>query len=263
VSTPTVDAWSAVAPGYLDYWVPRFRPFLEDAVAALGARDLPTGPTAIPGCGPGEEVLLVRSRYPERDVVALDPSGPMLELLRSRVAGDPRARLVQADAEAVPAHATGAAAVLSCFTLQLLERPLDALAAWSRALAPGGALVVLFWPRQDPAAPWGRLRPEIEAETGPWREEWEPEVRARLASVGLVLQEDRDVTHPMRHASPEEAWDRLVDSGSLQGLARRVAPDALARCRARWLADHRLVRDGDAFTHTPSARLWVLARDSG
>lgn len=260
MSTAIVDAWSAVASGYLDYWVPRFRPFVEDAVAALGARALPAGPIAIPGCGPGEEVLLVRSRLPERDVVAMDPSGPMLELLRARVGGEPRVRVVQADAEAVPAPVS---AILSCFTLQLLDRPLDALAAWSRALAAGGALVVLFWPRQDPATPWGRLRPVIEAETGPWREEWEPDVRARLASIGLVLQGDRDVTHPMRHASPEEAWDRLVDSGSLQGLARRVAPDALARCRARWLADHRLVRDGDAVTHSPAARLWVLVRDAG
>lgn len=267
MSSPVVQAWSAVAPGYLDYWVPRFRPFLESAMTALAACGVRAegggAPIAIPGCGPGEEVLLVRERFPARDVVAMDPSAPMLELLRRRVAGDARVRVVQADAEALDAHVTGAGAVLSCFTLQLLDRPLEALGAWGRGLAPGGALVVLFWPRQDPASSWGRLRPAIEAEAGPWREDWEPDARSRLGSTGLLLVEDRDVWHPMTHASPEEAWDRLVDSGSLQTLARRVAPHVLARCRERWLADHRLIPDGTAWVHTPAARLWVLMREAG
>ncbi|MCO5170837.1 MAG: methyltransferase domain-containing protein [Planctomycetes bacterium] len=260
------DPWSAVAPGYLEHWVPRFRPFLLEAVDALAARPLGPGPLAVPGCGPGEEVLALRRRLPDREVVAMDPSRPMLELLRARVAGDPRVRVVEGAAEDLPAHVAGAGA-LSCFTLQLLERPLDALTAWARALAPGAPLVVLFWPRQPPDSAWGRLRPAIEAEAGAWRDDWEPGTRAGLGGRGLALIDDRPVRAPMRHPSPEAAWDRLVDAGSLQGLARRVAPDVLARCRARWLADHRLTLDpagagaGDdhgSWVHTPEARLWVL-----
>lgn len=262
MSSPLVESWSAVARGYLEYWVPRFRPFVVDAVDELVARALPSGALAVPGCGPGEEVLLLRGRLPDRELVAMDPSRPMLELLRARLGDDPRARALEGPAEALPAHVSGAAGVLSCFTLQLLERPLDALRAWVRAAAPGAPVVALFWPRQDPDTTWGRLRPSIEAETGPWREDWEPGVRAGLEGAGLRLAVDRDVRHPMRHATPEAAWDRLVDSGSLQALARRAPPDALARARARFLADHRLARaPGDAenpWLHAPAARLWVV-----
>lgn len=274
MTSPTVESWSAVARGYLEHWVPRFRPFVLDALDELLARALPTGPLAVPGCGPGEEVVLLRRRAPDRELVAMDPSRPMLDLLRARLGDDARARVVEGAAEALPAHVRGAAGVLSCFTLQLLERPLDALRAWTAAAAPGAPVVVLFWPRQDEGTTWGRLRPAIEAETGPWREDWEPGVRAALDAAGLRLVVDRDVRHPMRHTSPEAAWDRLVDSGSLQGLARRVAPEALARARARFLGDHQLAHDpaGDAesdavndaanhgpWVHAPAARLWVVA----
>lgn len=265
MSQPVIDAWSAVAGGYLEHWVPRFRPFLREAVDEVVARAAPAGALAVPGCGPGEEVLLLRARLPARDLVATDPSAPMLELLRARLGARPGVRLALATAEALPEHVSGAAGVLSCFTLQLLERPLDALVAWTRAAAPGAAVVVLFWPRQDPDTTWGRLRPSIEAEVGPWRADDEPGLRADLTAAGLRLVVDRDVRRPMRHATPEAAWDRLVDSGSLQGLARRSAPAALARCRARFLADHRLVQDpsGDPgghgpWVHAPAARLWVI-----
>ncbi|MBX3472608.1 MAG: class I SAM-dependent methyltransferase [Planctomycetes bacterium] len=259
------DAWSAVAAGYLEHWVPRFRPFLLEAVDALAARALDLGPLAVPGCGPGEEVLALRRRLPGREVVAMDPSAPMLALLRARAADDPAVRVLEGAAEDLPARVSGAGGVLSCFTLQLLERPLEALAAWARAAAPGAPLVVLFWPRQAPDTAWGRLRPVIEAEAGAWRDDHEPATRAGLPALGLDLLEDRPVRRPMRHPSPEAAWDRLVDAGSLQGLARRVTPDALARCRARWLGDHGLTHEpaGDAeghgpWVHAPEARLWVL-----
>ncbi len=265
MSSPTVESWSAVARGYLEHWVPRFRPFVVDAVDELLARALPAGPLAVPGCGPGEEVALLRERAPARELVAMDPSGPMLELLRARLAGDPRVRVAEGPAEALPAQVRRAAGVLSCFTLQLLERPLVALRAWVDAAAPGAPVVVLFWPRQEPDTTWGRLRPSIEAETGPWREDWEPQARAGLEGAGLRLVAERDVRRPMRHGSPEAAWDRLVDSGSLQSLARRAPADALARARARFLADHRLTHapQGDPtghgpWVHAPAARMWVV-----
>jgi hypothetical protein len=37
----------------------------------------------------------------------------------------------------------------------------------------------------------------------------------------------------------------------------------LARCRGRWLADHRLIQEGADWTHSPAARLWVLVREAG
>jgi trans-aconitate methyltransferase len=250
VADTVIDAWSAVARGYLEYWVPRFRPFLVEAVEALAQRVNGPGSLAVPGCGPGEEVLLLRERLPESEVVALDPSAPMLDLLRARA--DARVRLVEAPADDVSAM-RGAAGALSCFTLQLLERPGDALVAWSSALAPGAPLVALSWPRQDPSSPWGGLRVAFEAE-GAWRPDWEPAARAAVAASGRSLVVDRDVTRVMRHASAEELWDRLVDSGSLQMSARRLGPEVMARCRARWLA----AQPSGELAHAPTARLWVV-----
>jgi hypothetical protein len=118
---------------------------------------------------------------------------------------------------------------------------------------------VLFWPRQADATPWGRLG-VAQAQEGLERPDWEPNVRAGLGRAGLLLEQDRDARHAMAHASPEEAWERLVDSGSLQALARRVDRDALARVRARWLAQHHLLPGPGGWTHAPVARLWLLRR---
>jgi SAM-dependent methyltransferase len=257
--TPLVAAWSAVAPGYLDYWIPRFRPYLDDALAAFDQRLRAPGELVIPGCGPGEEVVALARRHPGRRLVALDPSGPMLELLRARLAREglaERVRVVQAPAEATSAHVQGAAGLFSSFTLQLLDRPIEALADWGRALCPGGVGVILFWPRQAPDTPWGQLRASIEAEGGAWGVDWEAACRADLGRVGMALTSDAALRHPMRHASAQEAWDRLVDACSLQSTARRLGPEAMARCRERWLAG----RAEGPLEHHPTARLWSFTR---
>lgn len=266
--TPLVAAWSAVAPGYADYWIPRFRPYLDDALAAFDQRLQASGDLVIPGCGPGEEVVALARRHPQRRLVALDPSAPMLDLLRARLAREGlagRVRVVEAPAEATSAHAQGAAGVFSSFTLQLLDRPADALADWSRALCPGGVAVVVFWPRQEPTTPWGRLRAAIEGEGGAWGVDWEAATRAELGRSGLTHTSDAVLRHPMLHASPQEAWDRLVDGCSLQATARRLGPEAMARCRARWLAEPTVTgsqRPDAHLEHAPAARLWCFERGS-
>lgn len=266
--TPLVAAWSAVAPGYADYWIPRFRPYLDDALAAFDARLRAGGDLVIPGCGPGEEVVALARLHPQRRLVALDPSAPMLDLLRARLAREglaERVRVVQAPAEATSAHVQGAAGLFSSFTLQLLDRPIKALLDWRRTLCPGGAASILFWPRQAPDSPWGRLRASIEAEGGVWGVDWETACRAEFDRTGLNRTADASLRHPMLHASPHEAWDRLVDACSLQSTARRLGPEAMARCRARWLADPAVARglrpDG-LFEHAPVARLWCVERPS-
>ena len=55
------EAWDSVAPGYADYWSPRLRPFLHRALESFAPA--PAGPLAVPGCGPGDEVLELAQRY--------------------------------------------------------------------------------------------------------------------------------------------------------------------------------------------------------
>ena len=258
---PGVLAWEDVAPGYAEYWLPRFRPFLAAALRAFAPGP---GPLLVPGCGPGHEALALARRFPDRRVLATDPAPAMLARLQAALAapGAPpnrEAALAEAaDARALDGPAGG---VLSTFTLQLLPRREATLAAWARALHPAGRVVVLFWPRQPEASAWGRLGLASEAESGEPRPSWEPALQAALPRLGLELLEARDVARAIAHPSPEAAFERLVDACSLRGLLVRQGPQVIARVRARWLADHGLVRRGQAWLQRPVARLWVLARD--
>ncbi len=62
-----------------------------------------------------------------------------------------------ADASAVPGACTPAAVVFSCFSLQQMPQPATVLAAWARALAPGGVLAVAYWYASQHGGPGGVL----------------------------------------------------------------------------------------------------------
>jgi SAM-dependent methyltransferase len=254
-----VDAWSRVADGYHAYWGPRFRPFLESALDAFSPGP---GPLAAVGCGPGDEVLALAARFPERAIVATDPSRSMLELLRARLGDSGAAARVtvrEEPATDLPDHVQGAGGVFSSFSLQLLPDRIAALGAWRGALGPDGRIACAFWPRQPEEDAWGHLGRAIEASTGKARPAWEPDVLDGLPAVGLRLAEARDLVHPIRYASPEEAWAQLRDACSLQVLLARAGPEATAACERAWLADHGLTPTADgAWEHRPRARLWLL-----
>ena len=256
---PDAAAWEAVAAGYAAYWLPRFRPFLAAAVAAL---EPGPGPLWVPGCGPGAEALRLARRFPDRRVMASDPAPTMLAQLRAALErpGAP-ANLEVARAAAHDASALGgpAGGILSTFALQLLQRREEVLTAWARALHPAGRAVVLFWPLQPAGTSWWRLGQAMQAATGEPRHDWEPELEARLPGVGLSLLARRDVIRAIAHPSPETAFQQLVEACSLAGLLRRHGSAAVDRVRAAWLEEHGLSRTPRGWVHRPVARLWVLA----
>ncbi|MBI4603266.1 MAG: methyltransferase domain-containing protein [Planctomycetes bacterium] len=252
------ESWSSVAAGYREYWCPRLRPYLERAVELL--RPLPHGPIAVPGCGPGEEVLLLAAKHPGRAIVATDPARGMLELLWAELRSRGLWHVLAAPgvAQDLSGSVLQAAAVLSCFTLQLLEDPRVALADWATCLRRGAAVTALFWPRPAPETPHGRLQAVIQRRTAEARPDWEPGALEALPSLGLRLVHDERVARTMEHASPEEYFERLVQAGPLQALLRRRGTGVIAQCRSDWLEDHGLVRKGGRWAHAPEARLWVL-----
>ena len=254
-------AWSRVAEGYAQYWSPRFRPYLLDAIEAL--RPPSEGPLGVPGCGPGNEVLLLAERFPGRPIIATDPSTGMLGILWSALRTRGIAHVVASSggAESLSAFVRQAAGVLSCFSLQLLPNPLAALADWSRALRPGGRIAALFWPRDIRDSAPGRLQDAIEKGTGERRSPWEDTVIQALPRIGLRLASDRTLAHEMAHASPEEYFDELVRSGPLQALEMRLGREALERCRAAWLEGE--TSGARPWKHEPPARLWELERVEG
>lgn len=250
-----VSAWGSVAEAYATAWGPRFRPFLDEALAAF---EPGPGPVWIPGCGPGTEARLLSERWPERDLIATDPAPGMVELARRSVAGG-RISVEEGAADAPPAHALGG--VFSSFVLQLLPERAETLRAWGEVLAPGGKIVLVFWPRQADDDAWGHLGRAM-LETGRERPDWEGPLREQLPELGLSLVEARNLRHEISYPSPDEAWRLLCDACSLQVFLRRAGPEAAARCRAAWLADHGLLkREGEAgaiWVHEPVARLWIL-----
>ena len=255
------EAWTRVAERYAAYWSPRFRPYLLDAVGAL--RPPPEGPLAVPGCGPGEEVLLLAEQFPERPIIATDPSTGMLRILWSALRDRGIGQVVASSggAESLSAFVRQAAGVLSSFSLQLLPNPLAALADWSRALRPGGRIAALFWPRKPEDSAVGRLHEAIEKGTGERRPSWEDTALEALPRIGLRLVSDTTVAHEMVHASPEEYFDEIVRSGPLQALEMRAGRDTVERCRAAWLAAE--TSSARPWKHAPPARLWELERLEG
>jgi len=254
-----VAAWEAVAGPYHAYWGPRFRPFLAEALAAFAPGP---GPLAVPGCGPGDEALALADRHPDREVWATDPAPAMRVALRRRLAAAPRRNVRVAPGAAVDLAdvVAGAGGVFSSFTLQLLPDRAAALAAWARALGPGGAVAVVFWPRQPDAHAWGRLGRAIARVTGLERPDWEAPLREALPGRGLALVESRDLVHEIAHASPEEAWASLRDACSMQVLHRRLGEERAEACGRAWLEDPGLERRGDVWVHRETARLWLLRR---
>lgn len=246
-----VSAWGSVAERYAAAWGPRFQPFLDEALAAF---EPGPGPLWVPGCGPGTEALILSERWPQREVVATDPAPEMVALARSHVTRG-RLRVEAGAADSPPRGALGG--IFSSFVLQLLPDRAAALRSWAQALSPEGQAAIVFWPRQADDDAWGHLGRAM-VETGRERPDWEAPLLEQLPELGWELVEARDLRHEIAYPGPSEAWRLLCEACSLQVFLRRAGPEAAARSREAWLADHGLEARGESWVHRPAARLWIL-----
>ena len=254
------SSWDFVARGYRDYWTPRFRPLVERAIVSLEPPG--RGPIAVPGCGPGDEVLLLLKKFPARTIFATDPSREMMALCRESLgaARATTAHVTLGKAEDLSSLIHQAAGVLSCFTLQLLADPAAALQDWSLALRLGGVVSAVFWPEPTAELPFGRLMLALREVTQEARPAWEDFALKSLPRSGLEVLQNERVLAEMEHASPEELFDAIVHRGPLQVLLRRRGPDIIARVREAWLRSHGLERVGAGWKNRVEARLWVLRK---
>lgn len=240
-----VQAWDTVAEGYARYWQPRFRPWVLDAVEALGP--LPPGPIAVPCCGTGAELQELAKRYPGRALVGIDLSPGMVAVARRSV--PPTVRLVVADAAALPDRWAG---VVSCFGLQQLPDPAGALRSWCRSLLPGGRLVVALWtPEIADGGPYDALRDPTRRIFGRSTQTWSETLHTAIAPPAIRVSDDL-VPHAISHEGPESFWDAMVSDGPwLPRLLR--SPDQTAALRAAFLGQW----PPGPFVHTPHARVLV------
>jgi SAM-dependent methyltransferase len=239
--------WDAAAEGYDAYYVPRFAPWVADAVGAVTGVPLPDGPVLVPCCGTFPELPALAEHLPGREIVGIDLSSGMVGIARAAAAAHPGVTVLHGDAATLDARWTGAcAAVVSVFGLQQLPDPAAALRSWAAALRPGGRLSVVFWPghteREGPFA----LVKELLGRTSD--RSWED----RLTLPGV--ERDEEVAHPISHPDAATCFDAHIRSGPLRPLADERGPGFVARLRAEFL---RRAPAGE-WVHRPVARHIVL-----
>jgi hypothetical protein len=142
--------------------------------------------------------------------------------------------------------------------------PKEALAAWTKALAPGGVLVACFWP------------PGMEKD-GPWRhliDAFPPQKRAtenwgdtvlenalQLGNTEVIL--DTTIAHEMTWPSVHDFWERMTRDGPWYSRRVQLGDAYMDEAKKRFLLAGKYSTDGAETTplkHRPVARLIVLRR---
>jgi ubiquinone/menaquinone biosynthesis C-methylase UbiE len=163
------------------------------------------------GAGTGSLTLAAARHWPSATIVALDASGAMLAVARSRVTqsdADPaRFEWVPADAAAIPRADASVDAAVSSFVLQLVDDRAAVLAEVGRVLRPGGTFSFVVWLADDLVLPADAAYHEV------------------LGDIAGE-DEDEDFRSPCAgdYISPEQAHDELAEAGF---EAVEVVPDEL------------------------------------
>ncbi|MGC4940303.1 class I SAM-dependent methyltransferase [Kribbella sp. DT2] len=234
--------WDEAAAGYEQYFVPRFRPWVETAVAQLG--DLPSGPILVPCCGTFPELDLLLERFPDREIVGIDLSAGMVRLARERAAGHDQVSVVEGDAATLdPRWLRACSAVVSVFGLQQLPAPEQAIDSWYDALLPGGRLSVVYWPSVTEAdGPFSLMRELLR----PGPADPDPDLAAVLGEAV-----DEPVAFPITYADAGSFFEAYAHSGPMRATAIARGEAFVEELRERFLER---APEGE-WTHHPAARL--------
>lgn len=254
---PIARGWDEAADGYEAYFVPRFAPWVTDAVQALTGGVLPAGPVLVPCCGTFPELDTLVARLPNREIIGIDLSAGMLRHARLRAARRPTVRVVRADASALDAWTGRCAAVLSVFGLQQLPDPERAIRSWAAALRPGGRLSVAFWPDvTERDGPFALIDDVASTRVPAGQASWEGRLVAALRAEAVVIDSDTRPAHPISHPSAGAFFDAYTNHGPLRALIQAREDAFVASLREQFL--HRAPTG--AWRHHPRARLIVAHR---
>jgi len=248
-------SWDQAAAAYEGYFVPRFAPWVRDAIAALPA-DLPPGDLVVPCCGTGPELLSLSARFPGRAILGIDMSAGMLACAAERTQHMPQVRLRVADASDTREW-PACAAVISLFGLQQIADPAGALRSWVEALVPGGVLSVIFWPAIiEEDGPFAWLRTALMRQLTLPSPVWESELADSIALAGGRLHDDGEIVHAMKHDSAAECFVAFLASGPGRMLADRHGAAWVEQLRHEFMS----VASEGPIAHMPAARHLVARR---
>ena len=138
---PVVAEYAKVAGRYDEKWA-----FYVEATTRETLRRIPMSAAARVldvGCGTGELLRQLRTKYPGATLAGLDPVEEMLVVARSKLTGREDLRVGYADA--LPWHRGSFDVVVSCNMFHYITHPVAALTEMARVVRPGGALVLTDW----------------------------------------------------------------------------------------------------------------------
>jgi ubiquinone/menaquinone biosynthesis C-methylase UbiE len=170
------------APDYVHGYSDRERARLADQADTLV--DLLHSDTSYPpgslvlevGCGVGAQTVTLAKRSPEAKIIAIDVSAASLAAAQERIrsAGFRNVIFQQADVYTMTFAAAAFDHIFSCFVLEHLSRPREALAYLKHVLKPGGTITVIegdhgsayFHPESSDARQAIRCLIELQARAG-------------------------------------------------------------------------------------------------
>lgn len=251
------EAWDAAARGYHEYFVPRFAPWSEAAVAALPEL-IPPGNILVPCAGTGPEVRRLLSRYPQRSVVGVDLSQGMLKIA-SEACRSQRARFIHGDAAETTRWPTPVTALVTVFGLQQMPDPLAATASWLARMEPGSTAVLCFWPALvEDDGPFNWVRELLASLQGKANGAWEEQLAPHLEACGAELVLDAPLSFNILHPDAQTFWDAMLNSGPLSRLRQGPHAAALPELKRAFLER----APQGALSHQPRARCIVARRPS-
>ncbi|KAA2234837.1 methyltransferase domain-containing protein [Salinarimonas soli] len=221
---------------------------LQDQAATLVAllhadTAYPDGSTVLEaGCGVGAQTVTLARNSPGARITAIDVSAASLAQARGAVAaaGIGNVAFRQADLLDLPPDLDAFDHVFVCFVLEHLPRPLDALAALTRRLKPGGTMTVIegdhgsayFHPASEAASRAIAAQVELQRRGG-GNALIGREVYPLMRAAGL-----RDV-----HVSPRMVYVDGSRPGLVDGFTRRTFTAMIEGVREPALAAGLLSRD--------------------
>ena len=161
-----------------------------DAETALlaGWLDRPDSDTVVDvACGPGNTTRRLAKALPDRRVLGLDLSVPMLERALADTPVESRGGYARVDAHHLPLEAESVAGVHCAAAFYLISEPAAVVAEIARVLRPGGRLVgMTLGAPADPIGPLGHRRQAIFSALSGLRYVKAHELAAMCSSAGMV-----------------------------------------------------------------------------
>lgn len=258
------ESWSIAAEGYNELFVPRFKPWTDNAIALLGSAEfkLPAGDVLVPTCGPGQELPRVADSL-DKNVRGTDLAPGMIEVAQRRCEGNARLSCAVEDAMAPTGEY---AALLSVFGLQQLPDQAQAIQAWTRCLKLGGVGVVVYWPvgagveLQGPWAHWGRiLRAMLGNSARRGVPGWEDSLSSAVEAAGGEVLFESKLKYRIEWPSPSFMFDAMTECGPWHALRLKKGDGFVDGLRDEFLAPY---APEAPLVHDPEARVLCFRRTS-